>query len=233
MCGRFTLTYPEIESLAEALGLAVDEIERPTEYRPRWNVAPTDPHYILRTKGEDLQLLRAKWGLVNSWAHDAKGAARAINARAETIATRPAFRDAYANRRCIVPVDGFYEWRRSEKGKEPHWFHRPGGGPLLLAGLYESWQPRPGEWERTFTIVTTSANELVGTLHDRMPVLLDLDSASRWMFATTPRGSLDALLVPAPQSSLEMTAVSTLVNSVKNDDPSLLLPPAPAALQLF
>lgn len=225
MCGRFTLTYDGVEVMAEALDVHGGQIELPGDYRPRWNIAPTDWHYILRMKGEEQQLLRAKWGLVNSWAHDAKDAAKAINARAETIATRPAFRDAFAHRRCIVPADGFYEWRKTESGREPYWFHRPKGAPLLMAGLYESWQPKPGEWERTFTIVTTRANELVGQLHDRMPVVLDLDAASRWMFATTPRSELDALLVPAPADALEMTAVSQRVNSVKNDDPSLLLPP--------
>lgn len=232
MCGRFTMTYPDAHLLAASLGVPDEAVERPDEYRPRYNIAPTDPHYILRLKGEDLQLLRAKWGLVNSWAKDAKGAARAINARAETLAARPAFRDAFAHRRCLVPADGFYEWQKTEAGKQPYWFHRPDGRPLLLAGLYESWKPRPGEWERTFTIVTTRANAVVGELHDRMPVVLDEDAGSRWMFATTPPDSLGRLLVPAPDGLLRMDAVSPLVNSVKNDDPSLLTP-SPATPRLL
>jgi putative SOS response-associated peptidase YedK len=134
------------------------------------------------------------------------------------------FRDAYARRRCVIPSDGFYEWRREGKERVPFWFHRDDGRPLLFAGLYESWRPRADEWERTFTIVTTRANELVSQLHDRMPVVLEGEAADRWMFRTTPSGELPGLLEPAREGLLVMTPVSQRVNSVANDDPSLMEP---------
>jgi putative SOS response-associated peptidase YedK len=180
-------------------------------------------------KTEERELLPAKWGLVNSWAKDASRAARAINARAETLATSPAFRDAYARRRCVVPTDGFYEWEGPKDHRQPHWIHRPDGRLVLMAGLYESWQPKPGEWQRTFTIVTTRANEMVARIHDRMPVVLDEEAAGRWMLANTPERELRQLLAPAPESALRMTAVSPRVNKVDNDDPAVLEPVAETA----
>ncbi|MFN0145829.1 MAG: SOS response-associated peptidase [Dehalococcoidia bacterium] len=223
MCGRFTLTYPDHDLLAEELGVPVESL---ASYRPRFNIAPTDEHFILRIKTEAPELLPARWGLVNTWAKDRKDAAKRINARSETVATTPAFRDAFEKRRCVVPSDGFYEWRREGKERLPFRFHRADGRLLLMAGLYESWQPRPGEWERTFTILTTAANDVVGQLHDRMPVILDHAAAARWMFRTTPAEELAPLLVPAPPGALVMTAVSQRVNSVANDDPSVLDSPA-------
>jgi putative SOS response-associated peptidase YedK len=217
------MTYPDAHLLAEDLGVPAASI---VEYRPRYNIAPTDTHYILRMKGEERQLVPAKWGLVNSWAKDASGAARQINARAEGIARRPAFREAFEKRRCIVPSDGFYEWKGSKGDRQPLWFHRPRGGLLYLAGLYESWQPTPGDWQRTFTIVTTRANELVEPIHDRMPVVLDERDADLWMFATTPTDRLQSLLVPAPAGALVADPVSKRVNKVDNDDPGVLLPDA-------
>ncbi|MFN0093969.1 MAG: SOS response-associated peptidase [Dehalococcoidia bacterium] len=220
MCGRFTITETDAALLAEELGVPVESL--PADYRPRYNLAPTDPHIILRIKEETRELLPARWGLVNSWAKDNKGAARQINARAETIATTPAFREAYAKRRCVVPADGFHEWEHVGKAKKPFRFTRKDGQLLLFAGLYESWQPQPGEWQRTFTIVTTAANGVVGQLHDRMPVILEDRDADRWMFRTTPDAELRGLLRPAADTVLRVDAVSDRVNSVKNDDPSLL-----------
>ena len=144
MCGRFTLTRQEAEELAAELGVPVESL---SNYRPRYNIAPTDQHWIVRTKYEERELLSARWGLVNSWANDGKRAAQQINARAESLAARPAFKDAYAKRRCVVPADGFFEWVGAKGARQPIWFHRLDGGLLLFAGLYESWQPKPGEWE--------------------------------------------------------------------------------------
>ncbi len=229
MCGRFTLTYPDADLLAEQLGVPVESL---AAYVPHWNIAPSQEHLILRIKHETRELLPAKWGLVNSWAKDAKEAAKQINARAETLATRPAFRDAFQRRRCVVPADGFYEWQGTKADRRPFWFHRPDGRPLLFAGLYESWQPQPGAWQRTFTIVTTAANAVVGQLHDRMPVILEDRDADSWMFSTTPTPDLKRLLVPAPESVLVATPVSQRVNKVDNDDPSLL-EPAPTVVRLL
>ncbi len=218
MCGRFTLTHPEREQLASLLGVPVDQI--PEEgYRPRYNIAPTDMHWIVRMKLEDRELLPAKWGLVNSWAKDAKGALQLINARTETVERLSPFREAFAKRRCLIPADGFYEWTGPKEARQPLRFHRPDGGFMLFAGLYESWQPIPDVWQRTFTIITTEPNSLVREVHDRMPVILDGDAADEWMQPHphfTQR--LRELLIPAANDYLVVTPASPRVNSVKNDD---------------
>ena len=224
MCGRFTLTYGERERVARETGVNVEEIPADI-YRPRWNIAPTDPHFIVRMRYEDRHALQAKWGLVNTWAKDAKRAAAQINARSETLARNGAFKDAFAKRRCVVPADGFYEWAGSGAAKQPFWFHRSDGGLLMFAGLYESWQPKPDEWQRTFTIVTTDASGVVSPVHDRMPVILPEDAVDEWL---DPRNddleALTKLLVPAGRDVLVPLAVSSRVNSVKNDDPACLEP---------
>jgi putative SOS response-associated peptidase YedK len=224
VCGRFTLTYRERERLARELGVNVEEINE-TDYRPRYNIAPTDPHWIVRLRLEDREILPAKWGLVNSWAKDASRAARQINARAETLATSSAFRDAFVKRRCVVPADGFFEWIGAGKERKPIWFHRPDGRLILFAGLYESWRISPNDWQRTFTIITTTPNAVVAPVHDRMPVILDDDVADHWL---DPREedaeALKRLLGPPPDGLLAATPVSQRVNSVKNDDPACLEP---------
>jgi putative SOS response-associated peptidase YedK len=229
LCGRFTLTRMERAELADELGVPVEALPADL-YRPRYNVAPTDPHWIVRVRYEDRQLLPAKWGLVNSWAKDAKRAAMQINARAETVATLAPFRDAFRRRRCIVPADGFFEWTGTKEARQPLWFHREDGALLLFAGLYESWEPSEGERQRTFTIVTTRANALMAPVHDRMPVILPEEALDDWL---DPRhedaAALAKLLVPAPADLLIATPVSQRVNSVKNDDPACLEPAAVAA----
>jgi putative SOS response-associated peptidase YedK len=222
----------ERAELADELGIPVESLPA-TVYRPRYNIAPTDPHWIVRVRYEDRELLPARWGLVNSWAKDAKRAAMQINARAETVASLPPFRDAFRRRRCIVPADGFLEWTGTKEARQPLWFHREDGGLLLFAGLYETWQPEDGERQRTFTIVTTRANALMAPVHDRMPVILPDDALDDWL---DPRHedieALSKLLAPAPEGLLVATAVSPRVNSVKNDDPACL-EPAPVAARLL
>ncbi len=224
MCGRFTLSRQDAGQLALELGVEPGAL---LDYRPRYNIAPTDQHWVLRMKYEDRELLPATWGLVNSWARDAKRAAQQINARAETLTTKPAFREAFAQRRCVVPADGFFEWTGPKTARQPLWFHRPESGLLLFAGLYEYWQPEPRLWQRTFTIVTTEANRVVGAVHDRMPVILPEDLVDGWL---DPRKEdtekLRGLLVPARDDLLVATPVSPRANSVKNDDPSVLEPVA-------
>ena len=220
MCGRFTLTRQEAEELAAELGVPVDSLPN---YRPRYNIAPTDQHWIVRTKYEEREVLPALWGLINTWAKDRKRAAAQINARVETLETRSAFKDAFKRRRCLVPADGFFEWVGAKDARRPIWFHRSNGGLIFFAGLYESWQPEPEVWERTFTIVTTDANETVEPVHDRMPVILDAEGAEAWMYADEEDADkLRGLLVPAQPDLLIATPVSTLANSVKNDDASIL-----------
>ncbi|MGK2964771.1 MAG: SOS response-associated peptidase [Tepidiformaceae bacterium] len=222
MCGRFTLTTEDQEFLIRELGVAI--VEEFVDYRPRFNIAPTDEHWIVRMKREDRELLHAKWGLVNSWAKDAKQAARQINARAERVAESPAFRGAFEERRCIVPADGYFEWVGAKTDRRPVWFHRGDGGLLLFAGLYESWQREPGIWQRTFTIITTDANETAARIHDRMPVILDPARVDDWLAPNTRPQALREMLSPAPDGLLVPSYVSTRANSVKNDDPGVLEP---------
>src|SRR5581483_4410690 len=175
-------------------------------------------------------LLPATWGLVNSWAPDAKGAARQINCRAETALRRPAFRDAFVRRRCVVPADGFFEWTGSQQARRPLWFHEPHGDLLLFAGLYETWtDPATATRHRTFTIITNGANPLMAPVHDRMPVVLRPDDIADWLHvpsrdAEAYAARLAPLLRPPPEDLLVATPVSARVNSVKNDDPGCLAP---------
>jgi putative SOS response-associated peptidase YedK len=229
MCGRFTLTRKDFRALAAELDAVFDD-DIAAMYKARYNIAPTDQHWIVREKREQRDLLPARFGLVNSWAKDAKGAARQINARSETVHTARAFRDAFERRRCVIPADGFFEWTGTKEARQPLWFHREDGALLLFAGLYESWEPSEGERQRTFTIVTTRANALMAPVHDRMPVILPEEALDDWL---DPRhedaAALAKLLVPAPADLLIATPVSQRVNSVKNDDPACLEPAAVAA----
>lgn len=235
MCGRFTLTLPDYETLARALGVEPDPELAPL-YRPRFNVAPTDRHWILRVRDGRRELVPGSWGLVNAWAADRSGASKQLLARAETVATRPAYRDAFRRRRCLVPADGFFEWGGPKGRRQPYWFHSKDGGLLLLAGLYESWRDRrTGLRERTFAIVTTPANDVVGGVHDRMPALVPIERASAWLGAGSPEApspdeiaAAEALLAPAPAELLEPRRVSRRVNDVAHDDPACLEPEAPA-----
>ncbi len=229
MCGRFTLTRRDFEELAATLEAEVRP-EYAALYRPRYNIAPTDQHWVLRQKREHRELLPGKWGLVNSWAKDPKGAARQINARAETASKSRAFRDAFVERRCAVPADGFFEWVGAKEARRPIWFHPLHGDLLLFAGLFESWlDPNLSEWQRTFTILTTDANNVVAPVHDRMPVILPADRVDEWLFVPAQdrerhAATLTALLRPAGPGVLVAAEVSRRVNSVANDDEACLAP---------
>jgi putative SOS response-associated peptidase YedK len=222
MCGRFTLTWNEWRQVAAALGIE-DESDAAASYRPRFNIAPTDQHFIITAEFERRKAHRARWGLVNRWARDNSRASQCINARAETLEQRPTCREAFQQRRCVVPADGFFEWAGPKGKRQPLWIHRRAGGLLLFAGLYESWYPERDRPELTFTIVTCAANALIAAIHDRMPVVLDERDAEDWMnpLERDPV-SLKRLLVPAPQDVLVMRPASPLVNSVKNEGPALL-----------
>ena len=221
MCGRFTLTRRNREELARELGLQADAFGE--EYRPRYNVAPMQRHWIVRMEREDRELLPARWGLVNTWAKDNKRAAQQINARAETVAIRPAYRAAFKGRRCLVPADGFYEWTGPKDKRRPLWFHRSDGELLLFAGLYEAWFPEPDQPELTFTIITTDANPFMAPVHKRMPVIVPDEATDVWLLPEARDAErLQELLVPLPDDLLLATPVSPRVNAVKNDDASLL-----------
>lgn len=188
---------------------------------PRWNGAPTDKLMVVRrdpASGENsLDLIR--WGLVPHFAKDLKTGAGMINARCETVATKPAFRGAWAKgRRCLIPVDGFYEWRTEGKVKQPYAVALKSGEPMALAGLWENWKdPASGEWVRTFTVLTTGPNDLIAPYHDRMPVIVPAEDQERWL------GGEDAadLLRALPSEELEMWPVSTAVNKVGTEGAEL------------
>src|ERR1700691_127974 len=150
MCGRFTITRRDGNSLAAELGVTADSF---ADYRPRYNVAPTQPHFIVRIKYENREVIPATWGLVRTGSKDASAAAKYINARSETVDTRPVFRDAFQKRRCVVAAEGFCEWTGRKRARQPTWFHRADSRLLLFAGLYEAWQKQRNVWETTFTIL--------------------------------------------------------------------------------
>lgn len=241
MCGRFTLAVPSFPELAEILGAAADPALEAL-YKPRYNIAPTNTHVVLRLHDGHRELVPARWGLINHWSKDPSVGSRQINARSETARSRPAYRDAFERRRCVIPADGFYEWSGPKGARRPLWFHPPKGGLLHLAGLYETWKnPATGAPERTFTVLTTEANDLIAPLHDRMPAILSPEDVDAWI-ATPDEGEPSnadeaaKLLRPALSAALEARPVSTRVNGTTYDAPDLIcevsaeeVAPAPGA----
>ena len=222
MCGRFTLTRKDRRELAADLGLDENDLR---DYRPRFNIAPTDRHFIVTSEFERRKAQPSRWGLVNARAKDNQRAAQCINAKAETLEQLRTFREAFLQRRCVVPADGFYEWTGPKTDRQPLWIHPRDGGLMLFAGLYEFWRPQKDRLEMTFTIVTCPANAAIAAIHDRMPVVLDERAAEDWINPREPDPlSLKRLLVPAAADLLELRPASPLVNSVKNDGPDLLEP---------
>ncbi len=223
MCGRFTLTERDRNLLEARLGVGAGALG---DYRPRYNIAPMQRHFIVVAAYENRAIIHARWGLVPRWAKDASRAAQAINARSETVESKPTFRDALKRRRCVVPADGFYEWTGPRSARQPLWIHRRDGQLLLFAGLYEEWKPSGGESETTFTILTCAANSVIAAVHDRMPLILTDRDADDWMNPREPDPlALKRLLIPAAPDVLDMRPASPLVNSVRNDGPELLADP--------
>lgn len=198
---------------------------------PRYNICPTQDVPVVRAganAGRELVMMR--WGLVPAWSKDAAIGSRMINARAETVAEKPSFRDPYKSRRCLIPADGFYEWRKSEGGaKQPYRMTLAGGAPLAMAGLWEHWEKAPDATAlETCTIITTAANASVRPIHHRMPVILKAAAHDAWLDAATPPDALSALLCPY-DGALEAHAVSTRVNNPRHDDAACLEPPEPVS----
>jgi putative SOS response-associated peptidase YedK len=221
MCGRFTQQRPASE-LAEIFG-AEPLVEEPGA---RYNVAPTDDALVVVQRDERRAVTAYRWGLVPHWAADLRAGSRMFNARAETVTTSPAFRDAFQRRRCIVPVDSFYEWKREGTIRQPYRVVRDDGGPLALAGLWAGWRdPETDVVRRTFTIVTTTPNATVADLHDRMPVVLPDGTWDRWLGPTpADAAELLGLLAPTDEVGLHIHPVNRYVNDVRRDGPELIEP---------
>lgn len=219
MCGRYASHRP-IDEIRAIFGTA----NPPPNAAPTWNMAPTRLAPAVRRHPESgarhLDLLR--WGLIPHWVKDPKATRQPINARSETAATAPMFRDALARRRCIVPIDAFYEWQAAPDGKRPHAVARADGMPMALAGLWEGWRSADGEVLRTFTILTTAACAALAMLHDRMPVVLEAPDWPLWLGETD--GADPAALLRPSVAAFRVWRVSTRVNSVRNDGPDLLDP---------
>lgn len=245
MCGRYALTATPVE-LQRALALD----ERP-EWAPRYNIAPRQLAPVL-TAARPRVLTLARWGLLPHWAKDAAFGAKTFNARSETVATKPAFRAAYAAKRCAVPCSGFFEWRRDGRRKVPLYIKAASGRLLTMAGLWSTWQPPEGPPQQTFTVVTCGANDTVAPIHDRMPVFLDAAGVERWLAGGTvesesrngsesgaagsarteaPPLTLASLLVPWAGEALVALEVSPRVNAVAHDDAACIEPVAPPAVR--
>lgn len=245
MCGRYASSRSP-EDLVEEFEVLDPRLERAV-VPPSWNIAPTDPVYAImertpRTEddpdreGDPVRQLRAlRWGLVPSWAKDEKIGSRMINARMETVAEKPAFRKAFASRRCILPADGYYEWyvldqldAKGKQRKQPFFIHPDDGGVLAMAGLYEIWRDpsKPEDAEDRFrwtcTVLTTEATDELGRIHDRMPLLVDPGSRAEWLDPRHTITDLSRLLTPAQQAGLTAYPVSTAVGNVRNNGPELV-----------
>lgn len=220
MCGRYTLSTPASE-LVEIFRL----LSEPSNV-PRYNIAPTQAVATVRRVDSARELEAMQWGLVPSWAKDPKMGARMINARAETVAEKPAFRSAFARRRCLIPADGFYEWKKTDtKNKQPVYIRMRDGRPFAFAGLWETWNADDGSQLKSCTIVTTDANPLLRDIHDRMPVILPADAYDTWLDPKPSNAeALKGLLVPYPADVMTWYPVGTLVNSPRNDNPECIEP---------
>lgn len=222
MCGRY-----ELSSHPTAIALAFG-LPHPPDIRPRYNIAPTQQVPIVRHNAAgERELVQVRWGLVPRWAKDPSIGAKMINARGETVASKGAFRNAFARHRCLVPANGFYEWRRTRSGKQPMHIGMSDGRPFGLAGLYERWLSPDGEVLDTCTIVTTSASGSLADVHPRMPVIVPDAEYARWLDCAN--ADVADLLAAWSGAPLRIHPVSTRVNAVINDDAQLCEPVSVAA----
>jgi putative SOS response-associated peptidase YedK len=220
VCGRYTLTRPE--EVLDLLGPVLDDQALPDGAEPRYNIAPTQSVPILANRPHRALEL-ARWGLVPSWVDDVTIGNRLINARGESLGGKPAFRDAYARRRCLVPADGFYEWRRAGKLKQPYFIHPEPRRAIAFAGLWDRWRGPDQKWIISFSIITCDANPLVSPLHDRMPVVVQPDDFARWL-APEPLepDALADILVPAQPAGWTAEPVGDWVNRPDHEGPECI-----------
>lgn len=219
MCGRYAITSP-LEAIIEAF--AVKEVR--SNLQPRYNAAPSQNLPVIRSGRAGRELSLMHWGLVPSWSKGPDSRYSMINARAETVASKPAYREPFRSRRCLVPTDGFYEWKKASDGKQPYFITLSAGGPFAFAGLWDHWSGPEGEEMTSFTIIVTAANDCVRPIHDRMPVILPPEDYESWLGerGTPSRTKLAIMLRPYPAEGMRAFAVSRDVNSPANDSPELL-----------
>ncbi len=221
MCGRFTLTVNK-----EQLQQAFPGVDVGPSVAPRYNIAPTQPVAVIANNAPS-RLDYFVWGLIPSWAKDPTIGSRMINARADTLAEKPSFRTAYRRRRCLIPASGFYEWKQDpgSKSKTPMYISLASGKPFAFAGLWDLWNAPDGSQVLSCTIITTEPNEMMASIHNRMPVILDPDVYSLWLDPNERRpDELDSLLRPYPAGEMAAYPVSRQVNSPQIDAPELILP---------
>jgi putative SOS response-associated peptidase YedK len=216
MCGRYRLSRRKqiIEEYFETAPWDDD-------WSPRYNIAPTQPVPVIRQHPKEpiRELSLMRWGLIPSWSKDSSCAARMINARSETANTKPAFRDSLNSRRCLIPADGFYEWQKTAKSKQPYCFEVNDGELFAFAGLWDRWKDASSKWLTTCSILTTTPNALTSAVHDRMPVILDPDGCDVWLDpGMTNVAAASELLKPCDARLMRCFAVSSRVNHVANDD---------------
>ena len=222
MCGRFTLTADQ-DSFENRFSLTRFDLG----WVPSFNIAPTQEVLTVTNDGGENRPELMRWGLVPSWAKDPKIGNRMINARSETLAEKPSFRTAFKRRRCLIPADGFYEWKREGKAKKPMLITANPGGLFAFAGLWETWKQPDDSWLLTCAIITTSANEFMKSIHDRMPVILPRESEASWLDPEEQdTAMLSELLLPYDSDRMEAYEVSTLVNSPRNNFPEVIEPVA-------
>jgi putative SOS response-associated peptidase YedK len=226
MCGRFSLTRPE--ALVEAFGVS----ELPAGLAPHYNIAPSQTAVVVVARPQP-SLALFRWGLVPPWADSPAVGNRLINARSETAASKPAFRDALRRRRCLVPADGFFEWKRTGKRAVPHYVRRADQRIFAMAGLWERWRDAAGEELHSFAILTAPASRLLAAVHHRMPVLIEPVDHQRWLHpGPLPPDALADLLRTPSDAGYEMYEVSTVVNSAAHDEPACVAPAAAQQLPL-
>ena len=217
MCGRYLITTP-VEAIRQ-----IFQVDQRPNLAARYNVAPTQSVPIIRRGESGRELVTVRWGLVPFWAKDLKIGARMINAKAETVAEKPAFRDGYKRRRCLVLADGFYEWKKIEGGKQPYLIRLKSAGPLAFAGLWADWKDKEsGERIESCTIITTEPNALMASIHNRMPAILPPEAYDLWLDPDAADGR--ALLGPFPAEAMEAYPVSQRVGNVRNEGPDLAEP---------
>ncbi|ADE15176.1 protein of unknown function DUF159 [Nitrosococcus halophilus Nc 4] len=219
MCGRYTL-HASLEQLAAHFHLSQTQ-----ELTPRFNIAPSQAVPAVRGESSQRELTMLRWGLIPHWAKEEKTSYSMINARAETVATKPAFRGAFRHRRCLIPADGFYEWKPATDGaKQPYYIRRRNGEVFAFAGLWEHWEGETGKCIDSCTIIVTDANKLIQPIHDRMPVILEPADYEAWLNPKNQAANtLTALLKPYPPESMEAYPVSRRVNRPTNDDPECIV----------